>query len=131
MASHGCDTYHQHKDGMNEAMASAHWHALVESKASKRRMNATICRYRVLTVFLPWMECVCVCVTSTEGRYLLTTSMECSDISMLTSTLKYSVICCEWISFSRTEMATIGLFSTSSGSCGEKGLDTLVEGAVE
>lgn len=49
------------------------------------------------------------------GPYLLTTSIECRDISMLTRTLKYSVMCWEWISFSRTDIATIGLFSTRSG----------------
>lgn len=48
---------------------------------------------------------------------LLTTSIECRDISMLTRTLKYSVICCEWINFNSTDIAISGLFSTRSGSC--------------
>uniref|UniRef100_A0A336MSH6 CSON006545 protein n=1 Tax=Culicoides sonorensis TaxID=179676 RepID=A0A336MSH6_CULSO len=45
----------------------------------------------------------------------LTTSIECNDISMLTSALKYSVICAECINFKSTSIAMRGLFSTKSG----------------
>ena len=47
---------------------------------------------------------------------LLTTSIECRDISMLTSTAKYSVIWLDWIKRSRISMATRGLLSTNPGS---------------
>lgn len=53
---------------------------------------------------------------STVVVSLFTTSIECRDISMLTSTLKYSVICLDCISLRRTSMAIKGLFSTRSGS---------------
>lgn len=45
----------------------------------------------------------------------LTTSMLCKLISMLTSTLKYSVIWLEFMSLCRSSMAMSGLFSTRSG----------------
>ena len=41
--------------------------------------------------------------------------MECRDISMLTRTEKYSVICADSISRRRTSMAISGFFSTSPG----------------
>lgn len=47
---------------------------------------------------------------------LLTTSMEWRDMSILTSTEKYSVIWLLCISFSSISMAISGLFSTRSGS---------------
>mmetsp|Transcript_6327 Transcript_6327/g.20138 ORF Transcript_6327/g.20138 Transcript_6327/m.20138 type:complete len:300 (-) Transcript_6327:287-1186(-) len=51
----------------------------------------------------------------------LTTSMECKDMSMLTSADRYSVTCELRIRRSRHSMATMGLLSTSSGSlCGER-----------
>lgn len=50
------------------------------------------------------------------GPDLLTTSMEWRDMSMLTSTEKYSVIWLLCISFSSISMAISGLFSTRSGS---------------
>jgi len=57
------------------------------------------------------------CLVITEWtEHLLTTSMECRDMSMLTRTEKYSVIWLDDISFSSISMATRGLFSTRSGS---------------
>jgi len=56
------------------------------------------------------------CEFNYELHYLLTTSIECNDISMLTSTLKYSVIWLDCISFSSTSIAIRGLLSTKSGS---------------
>lgn len=47
--------------------------------------------------------------------YLLTTSIECRDISMFTNTLKYSVMCLHCINFNKTSIAINGLFSTNSG----------------
>jgi hypothetical protein len=46
---------------------------------------------------------------------LFTTSIEWRDISIFTSTLKYSVMCLQCINFSSTSTAINGLFSTSSG----------------
>lgn len=58
----------------------------------------------------------CMSANCQEVVYLLTTSMECKDMSMLTRTEKYSVIWLEDMSFSSISMATSGLFSTRSGS---------------
>lgn len=64
-------------------------------------------------------DCLCVCVcarVSLKDSDLLTTSMECRDMSILTRTLKYSVIWLLCISFSSISMATRGLLSTRNGS---------------
>lgn len=54
---------------------------------------------------------------STVVVNLLTTSIECRDISIFTSTLKYSVICLDFVSFRSTSIAIRGLCSTNNGSC--------------